>query len=110
MFRAPLETFGVSLLRVQVQKLVGVPRLVATVTAGRRVITHGAVVPRKGLVTIRLASYAQYLPKGTRLRVTFAPDSTTAGDLAYLGFGNSGEVVLGPATIQLQTLRKPVSG
>jgi predicted acyl esterase len=109
-FHAPLETFGVSLLKVQVQKLVGVPRLVATVTAGKRVITHGAVVPRKGLVTIRLANYAQYLPKATRLRVTFAPDSTTAGDLAYLGFGNPGTIVLGPAILQLQALTKPVSG
>ncbi|MGH3003416.1 MAG: alpha/beta hydrolase [Gaiellaceae bacterium] len=107
-FREPLETFGVSLLKVQVRKVSHYPRLVATVLAGNRVITHGAIVPRKGLQTIRLANYVQYLPKGTRLRVVFGPASA-AGDIAYLGFGDDRSISLGPAFLSLQTLTKPVT-
>jgi esterase/lipase len=108
-FKAPLETFGVSLLKVQVRKIDVYPRLVATVMAGRRVITHGAIVPHVGLDTIRLANYVQYLPKGTRLTVRFGPDSGSA-DLAYLGFGDQKSISLGTAYLSLQTLTKPVSG
>src|SRR4029077_12946868 len=56
-FLQPVETFGVSLLKVQVQKLSNYPRLVATIKAGNKVITHGAIVPKVGLQTIRLANY-----------------------------------------------------
>jgi predicted acyl esterase len=107
-FPQALETFGVSLLKVQVQRVTGYPRLVATVLAGNRVITHGAVVPKKGLNTIRLADYVQYLPKGTRLTVTFGDSSTK--DVAYLGFGSPGSITLGAAVLSLQVLTKPVSG
>jgi esterase/lipase len=107
-FRQPLETFGVSLLKVQVRKVTQYPRLVATVFAGSRVITHGAIVPKVGLQTIRLANYVQFLPKGTRLSVTFGPSSGSA-DVAYLAFGDEGSIALGPAAISLQVLTKPVS-
>ena len=107
-FRQPLETFGVSLLKVQVRKVVQYPRLVASVFAGNRVITHGAIVPHVGLQTIRLANYVQFLPKGTRLSVTFGPSSGSA-DVAYLGFGDEKSITLGPAVMALQTLTKPVS-
>jgi esterase/lipase len=107
-FRQPLETFGVSLLKVQVRKVAQYPRLVATVFAGSRVITHGAIVPKVGLQTIRLANYVQYLPKGTRLSVTFGPSSGSA-DVAYLGFGDEKSITLGSAVMALQTLTKPVS-
>ena len=107
-FRQPLETFGVSLLKVQVRKVVQYPRLVATVFAGSRVITHGAIVPKVGLQTLRLANYVQYLPKGTRLSVTFGPSSGSA-DVAYLGFGDEKSISLGPAVMALQTLTNPVS-
>jgi esterase/lipase len=105
-FRRPLETFGVSLLRVQVRKVSHFPRLVVTVRAGGRVITHGAIVPKVGLQTIRLANYVQYVPRGTRLTVTFGDGS----DLAYLGFGDAGRISLGPAELELQVLRRPISG
>jgi esterase/lipase len=108
-FRQALETFGVSLLRVQVRKVVAYPRLVVTVAAGNRVITHGAIVPKVGLQTIRLANYVQYLPEGTRLQISFGP-SSSGGDIAYLGFGDETAVSLGPAVLSLQTLTKPVSG
>jgi esterase/lipase len=107
-FGQALETFGVSVLRVQVRKVQRFPRLVATVRAGNRVITHGAIAPKVGLQTIRLANYVQYLPKGTRLNVSFGDSS--GGDIAYLGFGDSGSISLGPASLSLQVLTKPVSG
>ena len=68
-----LETFGVSLVKVQVQKVASYPRLVAVLRAGNRVISHGAIKPTKGLDTIRLANYVQYLPKGTRLTLSLGP-------------------------------------
>jgi hypothetical protein len=108
-FRQALETFGVSLLKVKIAKVTSYPRLVATVFAGNRVITHGAVVPRVGLQTIRLANYVQYLPRGTRLSVVFGPSSGSA-DVAYLGFGDEGSISLGTAFLSLQVLTKPVSG
>jgi hypothetical protein len=108
-FRQPLETFGVSLLKVQIQKVVKYPRLVVTVSAGNRVITHGAIVPKVGLQTIRLANYVQYLPKGTHLQVAFGPSSSN-GDIAYFGFGDETSITLGSAVLSLQTLTKPVSG
>jgi hypothetical protein len=108
-FGQALETFGVSLLKVQVQKVSNYPRLVATVFAGNRVITHGAIKPKRGLNTIRLANYVQYLPKGTRLTVVFGNSSGSA-DVAYLGFGDQGTITLGAAFLSLQTLTKPVTG
>jgi hypothetical protein len=108
-FRQALETFGISTLKVQVRAIDQYPRLVATVMAGKRVITHGAIVPKVGLDTIRLANYVQYLPKGTRLTVRFGPDSGSA-DIAYLGFADQNSISLGPATLDLQVLTKPVSG
>jgi fermentation-respiration switch protein FrsA (DUF1100 family) len=107
-FRQPVETFGVSLLKVQVKKVSSYPRLVATIKAGNKVITHGAIVPKVGLQTIRLANYVQYIPKGTRLSVTFGPQSAR-GDLAYLGFGSTGTIALGAADLALQVLTKPIS-
>lgn len=107
-FQQALETFGVSLLKVQVQRVSGYPRLVATVLAGNRVISHGGIVPKKGLNTIRLESFVQYLPKGTRLTVTLGDSSTR--DVTYLGFGSTGSITLGSALLSLQVLAKPVSG
>ena len=97
------------MLRIQVRKVVSYPRLVATLYAGARPITHGAVVPRVGLNTIRLANYVQYLPKGTRLTLRLGPDSG-AQDVAYLGFADQTSISLGSADLTLQALAKPVSG
>jgi hypothetical protein len=107
-FRQALETFGVSLLKVNVASVSNYPHLVAVVLAGGRVVSHGAVVPKKGLNTIRLANYVQYLPKGTRLSVQFGPDGGTT-DFAY-GASTGGAIKLGAAFLSLQTLTKPVSG
>ena len=104
----PVETFGVSLLKVKVLKVTSYPRLVATVLAGGKAITHGAIVPKVGLQTIRLANYVQYVPKGTHFTVVFGPASA-APDISYLGFGDQGSISLGTADLQLQVLTKPVS-
>ena len=106
-FRQALDTFGVSLLKVQVKKLSRYPRLVATVSVGNKVITHGGIVPKVGLNTIRLADYVQSIPKGARLTVSFGDSSTN--DVAYLGFGDSGSITLGPAVMTLQTLAQPLA-
>ncbi|HEX3806093.1 MAG TPA: alpha/beta fold hydrolase [Gaiellaceae bacterium] len=107
-FLQPVETFGASLLKVQVKKLAHYPRLVATIKAGNKVITHGAVVPKVGLDTIRLANYVQYVPKGTKFSVTFG-SASARGDIAYLGFGDTGSITLGSADLELQVLTKPVT-
>jgi hypothetical protein len=106
---APLETFGASSVQVQVRRLVHYPRLIATLYAGTRPITHGGVVPRLGSNRIRFADYVQYLPKGTRLTLRFGPDSGPA-DLAYLGFADQGSIALGAASLTLRSLSSPVTG
>jgi predicted acyl esterase len=113
-FKVELESFGQSVLRVQVPKVAGYPRLVATLTAlqpgGKQVtVTHGAVVPKQGLNTIRLADYAVAIPKGSRLRLDLGPDSASHGDIAYFGFGDIGTIKLGAAFLNFSVLRKPVS-
>jgi esterase/lipase len=107
-FKQALETFGVSLVKVNVAKVSNYPHLVAVVLAGKRVISHGAVVPKKGSNTIRLANYVQYIPKGTRLTLQFGPDGGTT-DFAY-GASTGGSIKLGAAFLSLQVLTKPVSG
>src|SRR5579862_7763579 len=106
--KAPLETFGISVLKVRVKKLHADRRLVATVTAGGRVITDGAVDPHLGLNTITLANYVQYVPKGGRLIVRFGP-SSTSGDPTYAGLPATGTISLGSASLTLRALAKPIS-
>jgi alpha-beta hydrolase superfamily lysophospholipase len=106
-----LETFGQAVLRVQVTSVSpSFRRLVAVVSAGGKVVTHGAVVPQRGLNTIRLADYAYFLPKGTRLTLALGPDSGSS-DITYASptAETSGSIRLGAASLSLQTLSKPVS-
>jgi hypothetical protein len=106
--KTAVETFGISTIKVRVRSVNTYPRLVATVMAGSRVITHGAIVPKVGTDTINLANYVQYIPKGSHLTIRFGPDSG-ALDIAYLGFADQKSISLGAATLTLQTLPKPVS-
>ena len=108
-WRAGFETWGSSgSAIVDVKKVVRYPRLVVTVLAGSRVVTHGGLKPRVGLNAVKLANYAVYVPKGTRLRVTVGPASP-AGQLAYLGFAGSGSASIGPIRLQLSVLTRPIS-
>ena len=104
-----VETWGMGTVHVEVPRLAGYPRLVVTVLAGNRVVSHGGLKPRRGRNVVKLANYCVYIPKGTRLRVTVGA-SSPAGQIAYLGFAGSGSATIGQVTLRLATLAKPISG
>ncbi|MDQ3066490.1 MAG: CocE/NonD family hydrolase [Actinomycetota bacterium] len=106
--KAAVETWGIGTVHVEVPKLARYPRLVVTVLAGDKVMSHGGLKPRAGRNVVKLANYCVYVPKGTRLRVTVGP-SSPAGQIAYLGFGDSGSATIGQITLRLATLAKPIS-
>ena len=103
-----VETWGLGTVHVEVPQLVSYPRLVVTVLAGDKVVSHGGLKPRVGRNVVKLANYCVYVPKGTRLRVTVGPASPT-GQIAYLGFAGSGSATIGNITLRLATLAKPIS-
>ena len=107
--KAALETWGAGSARVTVKTLSAYPRLVVTVLAGNRVVAQGGLQPRAGVNVVKLANYCVYVPQGTRLRVTVGP-SSPAGQIAYLGFAGAGSAAIGPVTLSLSTLAKPISG
>lgn len=107
--RNGVETWGMGTVHVEVPKLASYPRLVVTVLAGDRVVSHGGLKPRAGRNVVKLANYCVYVPKGTRLRVTVGP-SSPAGQIAYLGFAGAGSATIGKITLRLATLAKPISG
>ena len=104
-----VETWGMGTVHVEVPKLASYPRLVVTVLAGDKVVSHGGLKPRAGRNVVKLANYCVYVPKGTRLRVTVGA-SSPAGQIAYLGFPGSGSATIGKITLRLATLAKPISG
>ena len=71
--RKAVETWGMGTVHIEVPKLASYPRLVATVLAGNRVVSHGGLKPHAGRNVVKLANYCVYVPKGTRLRVTVGP-------------------------------------
>ena len=107
--KSAVETWGMGTVHVEVPKLASYPRLVVTVLAGNRVVSHGGLKPRRGRNVVKLANYCVYVPKGTRLRVTVGA-SSPAGEIAYLGFAGSGSATIGKVTLRLATLAKPISG
>jgi len=107
--RKAVETWGMGTVHVEVPKLASYPRLVVTVLAGDRVVSHGGLKPRAGRNVVKLANYCVYVPKGTRLRVTVGA-SSPAGQIAYLGFPGAGSATIGKITLRLATLAKPISG
>jgi len=107
--KSAVETWGMGTVHVEVPKLASYPRLVVTVLAGDKVVSHGGLKPRAGRNVVKLANYCVYLRKGTRLRVTVGP-SSPAGQIAYLGFAGAGSATIGKVTLRLATLAKPFSG
>ena len=103
-----VETWGMGTVHVELPKLASYPRLVVTVLAGNRVVSHGGLKPRRGRNVVKLANYCVYVPKGTRLRVTVGA-SSPAGQIAYLGFAGSGSATIGKVTLRLATLARPIS-
>jgi X-Pro dipeptidyl-peptidase (S15 family) len=104
------ETWGGGTVDVRVRRLRAYPRLVAVVTAANTVVTHGAIKPHQGRNVIRLASYCVFVPKGARLRVTLGPYSKV--DIAYPQIAGEapGSISLGPASLKLSVLHRPVRG
>ncbi|MBA3246104.1 MAG: alpha/beta hydrolase [Actinobacteria bacterium] len=107
--KTALESWGGGTATITLSKLVRYPRLVVTVMAGTKVVAHGGLRPRAGVNHIQLANYCVYVPKATRLRVSVGP-SSPAGQFAYLGFAGAGSATLGPVTLRLSSLAKPISG
>jgi predicted acyl esterase len=107
--RAAFESWGGGTATVTVSKLVSYPRLVVTVLTGQKVVAQGGVRPKAGVNRITLANYCVFVPGRARLRVSIGA-SSPAGQIAYLGFPDSGSATIGPVTVKLSTLAKPVSG
>ena len=107
--RAALESWGGGTATVTVPKLASYPRLVVSVLAGPKVVAQGGLRPKAGVNRVTLANYCVYVPRGARLRVSIGA-SSPAGQFAYLGFPSSGSATIGPITLRLSTLAKPVSG
>jgi fermentation-respiration switch protein FrsA (DUF1100 family) len=106
--RGALESWGGGTATVTVPKLVRYPRLVVTVLAGTKVVAQGGLKPKPGVNRVALSNYCVYVPKGTRLRVTVGA-SSPAGQFAYLGFAGAGSATIGPVTLKLSTLARPIS-
>lgn len=121
-FTGRAETFGSPTVRVSVKLSGGWSRLVAVLTAQRRrgseVIVSEGGVNTTGLtgtrrLTIRLIDTATLIPRGARLRLTLA-SSSLAQDPANLLYLNlpmptRARITIGPASLTLPILRKPVS-
>jgi predicted acyl esterase len=100
-----LQTFGDSTVRVRVRSLKSFPRLVAVVLADGKPVTHGAVVPRVGTNTIRLADYVVAIAKGARVTVRLGGDGGRV-DPAYSGVAARGSIRHGVATLDLHVLAR----
>jgi predicted acyl esterase len=117
-----VETFGAPVVRVDATLSGGWSRIVAVLTAqrprgGELVISEGGVnttgLSGKRRLTIRLLDTATLIPRGSRLRLYLASNSTAqnAANLLYLSLPmpSRARVRLGPARLSLPILRKPVS-
>ena len=118
---ARTETFGAPVLRVSLASPNGWPQVVTVLSAltpqhkelvvssgGARV--HLSAKPKR--VTIRLVSQATAIPKGSRLRLTIAATSTaqSSGNLLYFtGIPPGRRLVVGPASLSVPVLAKPIS-
>jgi hypothetical protein len=108
----PLETWGGGTVTLRVKRLRAYPQLVAVVTAGKTVVTHGAIKPHRGRNVIHLANYCVLVPKGAQLRVTLGPNADPKVDIAYLPPPGPapGSISFGPVTSKLSVLARPASG
>jgi predicted acyl esterase len=120
--RGRAETFGAPVLRVSLASPNGWPQVVAVLSAltprGKELVVSsgGARVqlgkrPRR--VKIRLISQLTPIPKGSRLRLTIAATSTaqSSGNLLYFtAIPGRKTLVVGPGSLSLPVLAKPISG
>ena len=103
-----VETWGGGTVELQVRRLSRYPRLIVTVRAGDRVVTHGGIRPRLGRNVVQLASYCVPLARGARLTVSVGPNSPR-GVVAYLPLEDQGSVTVGRMTLRLSALRTRVT-
>ena len=119
--RLRLETLGAPVLKVSLASSTGWPHVVAVLSAvtpqGKElVVSEGGARVKLGArakrVTIRMISQATNIPPGSRLRLTVAGTSTAqdAGNLLYLsGVPRSAHLTVGPASLAVPVLVKPIS-
>jgi predicted acyl esterase len=115
------ETFGAPVVHVSLASPNGWPQVVAVLSAftpqhkelvvsagGARV--HLAAKPKR--VAIRLVSQATTIPKGSRLRLTIAATSTAQSSsnlLYFTGIPPGRRLLVGPASLSVPVLAKPIS-
>jgi predicted acyl esterase len=115
-----LETFGRASVQVRATATGGWPRLVAVLSArtaggAETIVADGGVPLTSGsrVVTIRLMSTSTPVPRGARLRLVLAEDSTrqSPANLVYLPLGVPAGAKLTVANVKLTVpvLRQPVS-
>lgn len=118
--RSAIEIFGTPTVQTSVAASGGWSRLVAVLTArtpqGKEILVSAGGVPTKPgahKVTIRLASQATFIPKGSRLTVTLASSSTaqSSANLLYLDLPMSptARARVGTAVLKLPGLRTQVT-
>lgn len=115
-----LEVFGAPTVKVTVRSSGGWSRLVAVLSArtpaGQEIVVAGGGVPTpsgRRTVTIRLGDQATFVPKGSRLQLTIGSSSLAQnpGNLLYLDLPlpAAARATIGPATLTLPVLAKPVN-
>lgn len=116
----PVEAFGAPTVRVTATASGGWSRLVAVLSArtpgGKEIVVGGGGVPTRAgthTYTIALNDQATFVPRGSRLTVTFGSSSLaqSPANLLYLDLpmAAGARVVVGPATLRLPRLATPVS-
>jgi len=119
--RTRTETFGAPVLRVSLASPNGWPQVVAVLSAltphGKEIVVsaggarvHLGAKPKR--VKIRLISQLTAVPKGSRLRLTIAATSTaqsSANLLYFTAIPPSRRLAVGPATLSVPALAKPIS-
>jgi predicted acyl esterase len=120
--RSRQETFGAPVVRVRLSSTSGWNQLVAVLSAvtpqGRELVVSAGgartrLTRRPRTIPIRLLSQVTAIPARSRLRLTLAATSTaqSPGNLLYLtsNVPSSARLSIGPATVTLPVLSRPVS-
>jgi fermentation-respiration switch protein FrsA (DUF1100 family) len=118
--RKAVEVYGSPTLRTSVAASGGWSRLVAVLTArtpqGREILVSAGGVPTKAgaqKLTIKLASQATFIPRGSRLTLTLGSSSLaqSSSNLLYLDLpmAANARVRVGSAVLTLPGLRTPVT-
>ena len=118
--RKAVEVYGTPVVKATIAASGGWSRLVAVLTArtpqGREIVVGAGGVPtRNGLqkLTIRLASQATFVPRGSRLTLTLGSSSLaqSTSNLLYLDLpmAPSARIRVGNAVLTVPGLRNPVT-